>query len=331
VIALGSSVATTGFAQTSPAGRPFAVRDSIEMTRVIRSTEGDPSVGDVAYFSPRRDWFVIHTRRGDIARDVNVDSLWLYRSDEVQRYVAASTSVRPESRVVFSIDTTAAEGISDIRWLDDTRIAFIASAGGQSRGVYVLDSEAGSPRLVSHAEGDVVAFAIAGDRLVYLAAHSDQIVDAVSVYQRSLLDLLRLGSQGAHKSLDLVEESLSTAELWRIQSYDRPADSYFNRIWMDPTGKYVVILEPAIQAVPSWSVYPVSHSVPSHYGVELNSGTGAEDLTLKTRYLLVDLTHRQMHPLLDAPNAFLTFNATPIEVFWSADGHRSWCPTRFCR
>lgn len=70
---------------------PFTVRDSIEMMRILAFSPVpavNPPSG-TALFSPDRSQFVLHTRRGDLVRNVNIESLLLFTSGEVLRYLAS--------------------------------------------------------------------------------------------------------------------------------------------------------------------------------------------------------------------------------------------------
>src|SRR5260370_8794993 len=101
---------------TSPASnrRPIAVRDGIEMVRLAdyEYFSGASSMGRVAKFSPDGKRFVVVLQKGNLEKNINEFSLYLFATKDALR------SPRPVLLTRFSSSSNR-EGISNVEWLDD--------------------------------------------------------------------------------------------------------------------------------------------------------------------------------------------------------------------
>src|SRR6266403_5067232 len=80
------------------AGRPFTLADDVELTYF-----GDPYSGlaDAVAFSPDRRYFVVNTERGRLDISRAESTLWVYRSKDVQEFLA-SMEITTEPRPVWT-------------------------------------------------------------------------------------------------------------------------------------------------------------------------------------------------------------------------------------
>ena len=137
------------------------VSDSIAMTTILRfSADGTPNPIKTALFSPDGSQFLLHTRRGDVKRDLNVESLLLYKTAEVARYVKEQDAVAlPTPATLAQIDLEDDWGaMSSIQWLDPTTVGFISSGARQINQAYIADTRTRKVVQLTHSSTDVASF-----------------------------------------------------------------------------------------------------------------------------------------------------------------------------
>ena len=130
-----SSASTAqGSAVARPRKRPVTVADSIQMTRLgdLSYTDGEPSIGIVAKFSPDGKYFVVILKKGNLKANTNEYSLVLFQT------VAVFQS--PEPQVLVSLASSSNRpAISNVLWLDDNdTILFLGERPGEQTQLYSL-------------------------------------------------------------------------------------------------------------------------------------------------------------------------------------------------
>jgi hypothetical protein len=321
--ALGSASATDIADGTK---RPFTVLDSIAWTYVLPfSSEGDRA-RRVALYSPDRAHFIVHTRRGDLARNVNVSSLLLFNAAEVRGYVASRlpTDAAPAPAVLVSVDVSRdEEALTNIEWLDNSRVGFLAKAADGRMQAFSADIHSGVRAQLSHSDTYTVAFGLAGESLAYYACIPRQketpSVVLVDSFDKTLPPL-EPNESGCYVTTPV--EFFSAALGHSARRLPLLAVRLFpdlKRIWLSPSGEFAVIVAPAVNAPSHWGEYE---------GPDANLRFGADwvrddatsmDLLNRTRYLLVNLRDNTVKPLLDAPTGQMSLNYTPLQAFWSKD------------
>jgi hypothetical protein len=279
----------------------------------------------VALFSPGRSHFILHTRRGDLAQNINIDALLLYRTNEVAQFAQARRDSPPEPVVLVSVPTVKdEEALSDLRWLNDKQIGYIARASNGKMEAFVVDTDTGVTSQLTVHETDVVSFTLVGDKVVYHACVSrDELAQVVEV--KSFADALPRG-EGASRCYPggtpiemFVAVSGKPAE--RLPVPAMRLHPVLSRIWVSPNADNAVILAPAVNAPVHWSEYKVPDPDRWGFGPQwVRSDATSFDLTNRYRYLLIDLRARTVRPLFDGPSGVISFNMTPPEVFWREDG-----------
>ncbi len=99
---------------TEQTKRPVTVADSIQMTRLgdPSYTDGAPSNGIVAKFSPDGKHFVVVLKKGNLEVNTNEYSLVLFQTAEVFQ--------SPKPRVLVSLASSSNRpAIDNVLWLDD--------------------------------------------------------------------------------------------------------------------------------------------------------------------------------------------------------------------
>ncbi len=146
---------------------PVTVADAIAMTRLAdpQYFRGEPSNGRVAQFSPDGSRFVIVLRKGNLERNVNEFSIYLFRKSGI------FSSPQPE-RLLTMASSSNSDAIKDLQWLGDNEtLAFIGEEPGKTSQVYTLNIHTRAlDQRTSHLTS-IVAFAITrdGQTVIYVA------------------------------------------------------------------------------------------------------------------------------------------------------------------
>lgn len=300
--------------------RPFTVRDSIEMQRIL-DLSGYDTPGDVARFSPAGLHFVLHTRRGDVDRNVTIESLLLLDAREVAVYLAdGDRGTRPSPRVLVQLEIREDGGeLSSIQWLNDEEIGFIAQGDNGINQAFAA-SVKGHVTQLTHSATPVASFSASGDSILYYAHLPVTPLPLVAALgDRTISDLL-FQDDGASTPIELFRASRSIAGVERIRA---PAVRLFDkRIWISPSGNYAVSFAPAVNAPKEWSEYRMpNHDLFGFTPERVRLDPTSPDLEIRPRYQLIDLRTGAVRYLLDAPSSALFYrNRTPTEVFWPHGG-----------
>lgn len=301
--------------------RQFTVSSSIEATRVVRLSAYDTSdASAIALFSPERTRLAIGTHRGDLTRNVNVESLVFFGSEEVASYLSGrdGTPIPTGSALVQRDIGDNSSGIANIQWINEDEVAFIAPADGGIRQVNLLDVRTGKSLQLTHSATDVVSFGLGGDQIVYYARIPAPPVQVMSIGGKSIFELLRWNTDPTVLPLQMFSLSRSTGQTRRIGFPSFRLDEYFRRIWVSQSGRYAVTFAPAV-AVPShWSDYLVYLPHLAFTASTNIQDPAAGETGYRVRYQVADLQSGVVRPLLDAPSGVLALNNTPAAVFWTA-------------
>jgi hypothetical protein len=328
-LVLGQPAESEARSDGSAAKRPFTVADSIGWTSLLPfswiAQANRPS--DVALFSPGRAHFILHTRRGELERNINIDSLLLYRTDEVVAFALARRKSAPQPVVLVSVPTIRdEESPSDLRWLNDKQIGYIAKAQNGAMQAFVVDIETGAVSQLTAHDTDVVSFTQVAEKVIYHACVSRAELPQV-VQVKSFVDAMPRG-EGASRCYPggtpiemFIATSMPGQRGERLPVPAMRLHPVLSRIWVSPTADYAVILAPAVNAPAHWAEYKVPDPQRWGFGPQwVRSDATSFDLTNRYRYLLIDLRARTVRPLFDGPSGVISFNLTPPEVFWRKDG-----------
>ena len=112
----------------SAAKRAFTVRDSIAWTHLIPPDALASSPDSISLFSPDRTWFVVRTRRGDLERNANIETLLLYRASDVERYARSARGLlAPQPTKLTEVSVVNDwQYMSGVQWLNESEIGFIS-------------------------------------------------------------------------------------------------------------------------------------------------------------------------------------------------------------
>jgi hypothetical protein len=313
-----ASAASTSTAQ-SPAvaaltKRPVTVADSIQMVRLGDSsyTQGGPSKGIVAKFSPDGRHFVVILEKGNLNVDTNEYSLVLFQTAEVFQ--------SPTPVVLVSLASSSNRpAINNVFWLNDNdTILFMGERPGESPQPYSLKCSSKELRPLTSspvnitsfsatASGEVIVYAARNPLVSFLTASVSR--KGIAVTNEAVDDLIR----GSHGGNDYDDHSLFVKRLARdpetkIVLQGRIRDDH-PEMSLSPDGDHLVIQTEAARVSNTWSEYgdqflkaATLHPAPS------GGYTGI------SQYELVDTRTGTSQVLLDAPIPSLG-----SELAWSPD------------
>ena len=196
-------VGTTSTTQSTAVGltkRPVTIADSIRMTRLgdVKYTDGWPSNGMVAKFSPDGKHFVVILKKGDLEANTNEYSLVLFQTAEVFQ--------SPEPQVLVSLASSSNQSaINNVLWLDDNdTILFLGGRPGEQVQLYSVKCSSKELRkLTNHAinltsfdttaSGEDIVYAARNPVSTFLSESSSR--KGIAVKNEDLTDLIR-GSYG---------------------------------------------------------------------------------------------------------------------------------------
>ncbi len=194
--------------------RPVTVADSILMTRLgdPSYTDGAPSKGIVAKFSPNREHFVVILRKGNLDANTNEYSLVLFQTAAVFR--------SPEPQILVSLASSSNRpAISNVLWLEDNdTILFLGDRPGEPTELYSLKCSSKELRRLTNHRTNLTSFVTTsdGEEIMYAAKMpvSTFLTESVSregiaVANESVSDLIR----GTYGGGELDDDSLFVKRL----------------------------------------------------------------------------------------------------------------------
>lgn len=299
---------------------PFTVRDSIEMNRVIpfrNEWQASPASG-VALFSPDREHFVIHVRRGDLTANRNRESLLLFDCKKLEAYLSGQ---QPIELVVRQVTKDWGE-VSSVVWTSNSEIAFTAEDLRGISQIYAVDVNSRQVTQVTRSRTNVRGFAISQDQVVYFSVASDEVGDALVVGHRTVDELLSRDTwihQRFFPRLEVWKLSRTTGSSTRLSMPTMRLVEPFQRIWLSPSGGSAVLIGPATDLPAHWGEYvlPDGRSLWSPTN-EDDRDSVSSDLQFRVRYYIADLRSGSVRPLLDAPLGWPS-NYSISGAFWMKD------------
>ena len=310
-------VGTTSTTQSTAVGltkRPVTIADSIRMTRLgdVKYTDGWPSNGMVAKFSPDGKHFVVILKKGDLEANTNEYSLVLFQTAEVFQ--------SPEPQVLVSLASSSNQSaINNVLWLDDNdTILFLGGRPGEQVQLYSVKCSSKELRkLTNHAinltsfdttaSGEDIVYAARNPVSTFLSESSSR--KGIAVKNEDLTDLIR-GSYGGGEYDDhsLFIKQLGKDSETRILLQGRIGNDH-PEMSLSPDGKRLLIQTEATHISNTWSEYE-----DQFLKVKTRNPAPKEGHTGILQYELVDTATGASQVLVDAPiGSFMS------EIAWSPD------------
>lgn len=240
--------------------QPVKVTDSIEMTGLgdVKYTDGWPSNGMVAKFSPDGKHFVVVLKKGNLKANTNEYSLVLFQTAEVFQ--------SPKPQVLVSLTTSSNRpAIDNVLWLDDSdTILFLGERPHEPTQPYSLKcSSKELTKLTDHVANLTSFVATArGGVIVYTAKHpvstflNESVArNGIAVTNEWVTDLIK-GSYGGKDYDDhfLFIKRLGKDGETRIAIQGEMRDGH-PRMSLSPDGAHLLIQTEATQVSNLWSEY----------------------------------------------------------------------------
>jgi dipeptidyl aminopeptidase/acylaminoacyl peptidase len=303
------------YAQAPDTKRRITVKDTIEMTEFADRgyfLGGEPSA-PVAIFSPNGRQFLIRLKKGNVERNVVEYFLLLFQTSEAFQF--------PGGQVLLTMSSSSnREAIQQVRWLDDRTVTFLGENPGDIPQVYRFGVFTKRLTRITHHPTAVVSFDISRDgrEIVYEAApRSKNLMETEQIRRRGWVVTSQYVSDLFVAGGEERDDPRTDRELFVQIGYGNavriPSPDFLTEylpLQLSPDGRFAV-LAVYVSAIPNtWEKY--EDQVLRQYIVEKRKpGT----LSNVQQYMLVDVQHATIRPLLDAPKAWLNEG-----VAWSRDG-----------
>ena len=290
--------------------RAVTVADAISMTRFLGFGEGGlASKDDAALFSPDGSRFLILIERGDLEGNTRVYSLFLFRSD------AALKSLKSQLLVSFSSSSNR-PGIKDVKWLDNSWVAFLGENPNEQQQLYSINCDTGELTKLTEHVMSLNSYAITANReqLFFTAYQKSQpLFDfknkrQIVVSDESLSDLL-IGEDRYRSKVINELFSKGRRDEHEVQIKTK-GDLIDGSLWISPNGRYVIV-KVSVEDIPTnWKAY---EDVLLQFQIRGRHGKGALS-SVCCQYELIDTDSGQSELLIDAPLAL-----NDSEVIWASD------------
>lgn len=241
--------------------RPVTVADSIQMLRLGDEsyTDGAPSEGIVAKFSPDGKQFVVVLKRGNLEANTNEYSLVLFQTAEVLQ--------SPKPRTLVSLGSSSNRpAIYSVRWLNDNdTILFLGEHPGEQSQLYSLKCSSNELKKLTNSVTSLTAFATtgAGDEIVYTSKNPSSTFLTESAARKGIVvtnewvtDLIA----GSYGGTELDDHSLFIKRLEqkteiKIATQGRISGISPPEMALSPDGSYLLLQTEASRVSDTWSEY----------------------------------------------------------------------------
>jgi dipeptidyl aminopeptidase/acylaminoacyl peptidase len=317
--------------------RPFTAKDDVGLALFEYAGEGAP--GGVIKYSPNGQYFAVVTERGRLDLNAPEDTIWLFRMEDVQRFVQDADQGQPPTPLPLAHMATDKDGplIEDVRWLPDSSgIAFTAvkkSSRCKFHQLFLADVRTHALQTLTPMDEDVEAFDIrSATRYVYevnapellIAPKQDQqpavVLTGKSLWSTLFPDykphLTPFDARGLWAVMDGNRRRVLDAK-----SYDAPRAG-LSSLSLSPDGRSIVALLKAENAPETtWARYKTPP------GYEKQKG---DDSLNTLAYHVIDLTRGSKKLLVNAPSGIHgDWDSFFWRASWSDDGQSLLLPSTF--
>ncbi len=320
---------TAGFAK-----EPFTVQRGIEMAELvpfnfsIKAAESSTEL-----WSPDRQAFVVHTRRGDLSSGEIVDELYLFRRGDVAALLEQSPAP-PAKRRLFEWHSASEHGaVRNVRWIGNGRIGFLASKTGNHLQAFLVDTASGVITQATHSKENVGEFVVSDDMILY-----SEILDFAPLPQSLVITEMsgeldsrertvgqphRGPARIIYGNIGMSQPAQTLSEIPQFSQY--PGSGVFS---ISPSKRFALVQVPIGKAPDYWHAYrsvrsdlgyPADGQVSYHWEPKFGLAVypGSPQAYFR-RLLLVDLWTGKTKHLIDSP-AGAILNVRSSEIVWTDD------------
>lgn len=325
--------------------RPFTIRDSIGISYLINPSAYSTAVElrarqpiGVPVESPDRRRFFVITQEGDLSRNEIRSTIWLFQETDIERHRDNATSSAPRNVVTLSARTNMPI-ISDVRWLDSSRIAFLGRNHSFAPRVFVADLHSGVVRAITRKGVYITAYDISNDVLAYATPAMNEIakddapppddslddVTGKNIYKllfpprRTLEYLNEWSIRTVANTLHIVKNGRELPTSWTLGG--TPLRLFAPIFRLSPDGSSIVLLAPMKNIPASWAQYRARSPL---FAIDPSSSYKvAEDNAWKLeRFVIIQLKTGKTTPLVDAPAGRGLSYLAATKIIWSRDSKR---------
>jgi len=332
--ALVFMISALAFASSGFAQRPFTAKDDVGLALFEYAGIGAP--GGVIKYSPDARYFAVVTERGRLDLNAPEDTIWLFRTEDVLRFVrhpqlpGAPTPLR----LVQMADDRDGPLIENVRWLaDSSGIVFTRlrkSSCCKFHQLYAADVGTHEIRALTPEDQDVGEFDVHDQtHYVYevnaplpLGAPKEDPRAAIALTGKTLWSLL-------FPTMEQRLTDFDAAGLWAVIGGERRhvlnvgaynAPPYDSSLSLSPDGRSVV------------ATLKVEHA-PVELWARYKAPPGYEKFKLPldaSSYYLIDLANGSKRLLVNAPYGMnQDWHSYLVKASWSADGQSLLLPNTF--
>lgn len=293
-------------------GRRATPADMIEMTRVAgssyaRSSYSGSLSADFAFYSPNRKRFAVVLKKGNLSRNTNDYSLFVFD-------IGHGLQAVERKRLVSFSSSSNHEAINQVTWLQDNEtILFLGQRPGETTQLYSVECGSGHLAKLSHHPTNLVSYSSTprGDHIAYAA--EEPVTEfglgatrGLWISNQSLSDLISGHITSLRSSLYLLRVGDTTARQLHTQGdiVDDPVE-----LFISPNGRYLIVRTNVVDTPRNWIEYK---DATIQKLVRRKRDPGEPSWLF--RYELIDLATDSSRWLLDAPIG--TFGS---EVAWEAN------------
>jgi hypothetical protein len=322
-----------------PAGRPFTVRDSIELAAFGTPEKPYMPIPRVV-FSPDREHFLTVTIKGNVDSGKREATLWIFRSTDVRRYLGSSAIKDFSAARVLARHASASnlDPISYWSWSSDSRsVLFLGADDEGIERLFRVRVSGGSPVALSNPDQDVSRYDERNGHVVYLA-HPPVRADALYQAGGSSLPDVQIGTGDNIQALmfpNWIATTFHSSEdtLWRagegapavVRNSDNhePLQLNDSALVVSPDGSQVLVTQPVSLIPAAWERYWPQHDAP---GLRIMADTPATQAKTgfyrPKQFALVNLATGATSTLLSTPIELATIVYNNALAAWSEAGDR---------
>jgi dipeptidyl aminopeptidase/acylaminoacyl peptidase len=307
--------------------RPFAVADSIEMTKLI-----DPQVELARYYPagfkvlPDGRHFVIVTRRGNLATGENDYALILFETASVLDFVnRLGDGPRAEGKPLLRLSSSSNDApIREVRWLADSRtLVFLGEIEGAPRQVFSLDIASGETRQLTHHSRPVEAFDVepGADRLIFVSTVADYPEGhgktSYVVGTRNIFEILYV-EEGELPSSRYQYYATLKGSAAPATAIGPPFHSQFLDTWLSPDGRWAIGVQSPNEVPRNWPADYVPFARDWYFrelGETFDEETMLAQQDIVLHFVLIDLVGGSVVPVFDAPTGAF-FAGSKLDALW---------------
>jgi dipeptidyl aminopeptidase/acylaminoacyl peptidase len=319
-------------------GPGMSSADTIALT-----TFNDPTPWDShAQASPDGRHVVIVTTRGILASNQIESTLWIYKSEALERYLRVGAATEPPTpRVLVRVtgvpqaeqDRSNGSLITSVQWASDSRSVLYLRENQTGDRVPSRATVGGQIEDLGDSYGDVIALSSSADTTAFefrlrLESRGSNLAAATLVDGRSIPEIL-LPNDPVIRDNDtpLHLAVVRAGKRWVVKGSGSPSGALVLAQFtnfkpsISPNGRQIAVVTP-VREIPSlWEGYETTnpHDLPFKAGMP-DSAMAAGKGIWPTQYSLVDLENESVQPLMEAPAALYGGYLDAEEISWSPSG-----------